>query len=209
VAARTSRILSWSAAAILGRLSYTTDCKCCEVLWDTLYMNHLSAAVAIEKVVWSGNISGLYSEGDPFESWPRHQLPYWVSLQENARIVLKLGHDCFLPNPFQFIIHRWPYHSKLYSVVTEDVAKQTVPNHAVAQPQIKEPILEHFPLYSILKLCLTNRALRHEGMWRSSCVASRPCRFTPEGRAPGTHWVDPRAGLDDVEKRKFLILPGL
>jgi hypothetical protein len=38
--------------------------------------------------------------------------------------------------------------------------------------------------------------------------ASRPGRF-----APGTHWiggwVDPRAGLDDVEKRKFLTLPGL
>jgi hypothetical protein len=38
--------------------------------------------------------------------------------------------------------------------------------------------------------------------------ASRPGRFTP-----GTHsiggWVDPRAGLDDVEKRKFLILLGL
>jgi hypothetical protein len=32
-------------------------------------------------------------------------------------------------------------------------------------------------------------------------------------RAPGTHWigdwVDPRAGLDDVEKGKFLTLPGL
>jgi hypothetical protein len=31
--------------------------------------------------------------------------------------------------------------------------------------------------------------------------------------APGTHriggWVDPRAGLDDLEKRKFLTLPGL
>jgi hypothetical protein len=30
---------------------------------------------------------------------------------------------------------------------------------------------------------------------------------------PGTHWigglVGPRAGLDDVEKRKFLTLPGL
>jgi hypothetical protein len=43
--------------------------------------------------------------------------------------------------------------------------------------------------------------------------ASRPCRFTPGERAPGTHWiggwVDTRAGLDDVEKRKFLILPGL
>jgi hypothetical protein len=30
---------------------------------------------------------------------------------------------------------------------------------------------------------------------------------------PGTHWiggwVGPRAGLDDMEKRKFLTLPGL
>jgi hypothetical protein len=36
---------------------------------------------------------------------------------------------------------------------------------------------------------------------------SRPGRFTPRERAPGTHWiggwVDPRAGLDKVEKRKF------
>jgi hypothetical protein len=44
--------------------------------------------------------------------------------------------------------------------------------------------------------------------------ASRPCRFTPGERAPGTHWigggwVDLRAGLDDVEKRKFLTLPRL
>jgi hypothetical protein len=39
---------------------------------------------------------------------------------------------------------------------------------------------------------------------------SRPCRFTPWERAPGTHWiggwVGPRAGLDDMEKRKFLTL---
>jgi hypothetical protein len=38
--------------------------------------------------------------------------------------------------------------------------------------------------------------------------ASRPGRFTA-----GTHWivgrVNPRAGLDDLEKRKFLTLPGL
>jgi hypothetical protein len=43
--------------------------------------------------------------------------------------------------------------------------------------------------------------------------ASRPNRFTPGERALGTHWIDgwvgPRAGLDDVEKRKFLALPGL
>jgi hypothetical protein len=43
--------------------------------------------------------------------------------------------------------------------------------------------------------------------------ASRPGRFTLGEGAPGTHWigdwVGPRAGLDDVEKRKFLSFPGL
>jgi hypothetical protein len=42
------------------------------------------------------------------------------------------------------------------------------------------------------------------GEWSDSL----PGRFTP-----GTHWirslVDPRGGLDDVEKREFLTLPGL
>jgi hypothetical protein len=42
---------------------------------------------------------------------------------------------------------------------------------------------------------------------------SRPCRFTTEGRAPGAQWigdwVDPRAGLDNIAKRKFLALPRL
>jgi hypothetical protein len=41
--------------------------------------------------------------------------------------------------------------------------------------------------------------------------ASRPGLFTPGERDPGSHWtgdwVDPRAGLNDVEKRKFLTLP--
>jgi hypothetical protein len=43
--------------------------------------------------------------------------------------------------------------------------------------------------------------------------ASRPCRFTPGERDPGTHWiggwVGPKAGLDDVERRKISPLPGL
>jgi hypothetical protein len=43
--------------------------------------------------------------------------------------------------------------------------------------------------------------------------ASRSGRFTPGERTPGTHWiggwVGPRAGLDTVEKRKLLTLPGL
>jgi hypothetical protein len=39
--------------------------------------------------------------------------------------------------------------------------------------------------------------------------ASRPSRFTPRERAPGTHWigcwVGPRAVLDSVVKRKIPI----
>jgi hypothetical protein len=35
----------------------------------------------------------------------------------------------------------------------------------------------------------------------------------PPGKSPGTHficgWVDPGAGLDDMEKCKFFTLPGL
>jgi hypothetical protein len=47
------------------------------------------------------------------------------------------------------------------------------------------------------------------GEWSTS----RPGRFAPGERAPGTHWiggwVDPRGGLDDLKKRKFFTLPGL
>jgi hypothetical protein len=42
---------------------------------------------------------------------------------------------------------------------------------------------------------------------------SRPGRYTPRESAHSTHWiggsVDPRAGLDDLEKRKLLTLPRL
>jgi hypothetical protein len=44
-------------------------------------------------------------------------------------------------------------------------------------------------------------------------LASRPGRLSPMERAPDTHWigdwVDTRAGLEGVEKRTFLTLPGL
>jgi hypothetical protein len=40
-----------------------------------------------------------------------------------------------------------------------------------------------------------------------------PTALPPGREPPGTHWigrwVDPRAGLDNVEKKKFLPLPGL
>jgi hypothetical protein len=44
-------------------------------------------------------------------------------------------------------------------------------------------------------------------------VSFTPRPLYPRERAPGTHWiggwVNPRVGLDDVEKRNFLTLPGL
>jgi hypothetical protein len=47
------------------------------------------------------------------------------------------------------------------------------------------------------------------GEWSASSYG----RFTPGEKAPGTHWiggwVDSKAGLDDVEKRKIFPLPGL
>jgi hypothetical protein len=43
--------------------------------------------------------------------------------------------------------------------------------------------------------------------------ASRPGRFTPIERATSTHciggYLGPRTGMDDVERRKILPLPGL
>jgi hypothetical protein len=73
---------------------------------------------------------------------------------------------------------------------------------------------------------MLNWALRHEnilGKWRyisthsltsaldgGEWSASRPGRFTPKERTPGTHWkggwVGPRAVLDAVVKRKILSL---
>jgi hypothetical protein len=48
--------------------------------------------------------------------------------------------------------------------------------------------------------------------WAIVGGASRPCRFTLGERTPGTQWiggwVGPRAGMDDVENRKILILTG-
>jgi hypothetical protein len=67
-----------------------------------------------------------------------------------------------------------------------------------------------------LSLCFFNRAPRHTGVlgeWTYGSTYSLtsaldgPGRFTPRERAPGTHWiggwVDPRAVLDAVVKRKF------
>jgi hypothetical protein len=73
---------------------------------------------------------------------------------------------------------------------------------------ITSHIVRRFHSFAISTLATISSALVG-GEWS----ASRPGRFTLGERAPGTHcigsWVGPRDGLDDVEKRKFLTLPGL
>jgi hypothetical protein len=66
-----------------------------------------------------------------------------------------------------------------------------------------------------LSLCLTT-PLSSIGEWMYSwrwVVRFTPRPIYPQGKSPGIHWiggwVGPVTGLDDVEKRKFLILPGL
>jgi hypothetical protein len=58
-----------------------------------------------------------------------------------------------------------------------------------------------------IHIFLTSALVR--GEWSTS----HPGRFAPGERAPGTNWtggwVDLRAGMDDLEKRKFLTLTGL
>jgi hypothetical protein len=62
-------------------------------------------------------------------------------------------------------------------------------------------------IYIYIHIFFTSSLVR--GEWS----ASRPGGFTLGERANGTHWiggwVDFRAGLDDMEKRKFWVLPGL
>jgi hypothetical protein len=80
----------------------------------------------------------------------------------------------------------------------------------------------------LFSLCLTNWALRHEGVWGSGCINPRflylgtswiwvvsftPRPLYPRGNSPPpTHWkgdwVGPRTGMDNVEMRKFSTLPG-
>jgi hypothetical protein len=69
-----------------------------------------------------------------------------------------------------------------------------------------------------LCLCLTNQALRHEGIWWSGCIDPHFLDLGTSWRwvasfTPGTQWIRGRvdlwAGLNDVETRKPSPLPGL
>jgi hypothetical protein len=95
-----------------------------------------------------------------------------------------------------------------------------IPRTVILQPHVEYSVLQHTADYSgraawwpcgevdvSIHIFLTSTLVGYEwSALRSGC-------FTTGERAPGTHriggWMDPRAGLDDVEKRKFLALPGL
>lgn len=58
--------------------------------------------------------------GAHLKPWPGHQLSWGFSelssVPWDARIVLKLDHDCSVPHSFPFIIHLSPYQSTLHSL---------------------------------------------------------------------------------------------
>jgi hypothetical protein len=91
-----------------------------------------------------------------------------------------------------------------------------------------QPTCDYNKVKVKLFLCLTNQALHHESVWGSGCidphflylstswrwaVSFTPLPPYPRGKSPSTNWtgewVGSRAGLDVVEQRKFLNLPGL
>jgi hypothetical protein len=92
---------------------------------------------------------------------------------------------------------------------------------------IQAPIFRMvFYISTKLSLCLTNSALCHEDVWGAVCIDPRildidiswswVSSFTPRPLYPrekGIHWiggwVNLRTGMDKVERRKILPLPGL
>jgi hypothetical protein len=78
---------------------------------------------------WVVNTPASYSGGPGFNSWP-----WWLAIlidvfrgfpqSLQANITLKLGHDCFLPISFQFIIiHFSPYHRRYIVYLLKNVVK--------------------------------------------------------------------------------------
>jgi hypothetical protein len=114
----------------------------------------------------------------------------------NEFLMMKRSADSKYTNP---ILNNLLSISKFYAVLIAYILKVTVK----------------------LFLCLTNYALRHEGVWGSGRMNPHfldlgtswrwVVSFTPRPLYPHWigYWVNPRAGLDDLEKITFFILLGL
>jgi hypothetical protein len=81
-------------------------------------------------------------------------------------------------------------------------------------------ILHHKVTIIKLFLCLINQTPQYEGVWKRESIApsfsfsvldgdESSCRFIPGQTAPGTErtggWVDPRDGMEAMEKKKSLL----
>jgi hypothetical protein len=71
-------------------------------------------SIRVHGAVWcSDDVLHSYLEGVRFESLPEQEVMviedfrgFPRSLKANVGIILRLNHDHFFPNPFQFIIHQ-------------------------------------------------------------------------------------------------------
>jgi hypothetical protein len=87
------------------------------------YLNISTEWVAVAITVLDLYLRGAYSESLPGLINPTevfHRFPQ--SLQTNARIIPPSGHNNFLPNPVQFIIHLPSYHSMPLASYNQDAA---------------------------------------------------------------------------------------
>jgi hypothetical protein len=129
------------------------NCIAFLAMWHMVpsYWNHMSSnTVFFCQTSWPGGdtpdfclrarspavLTGLYDF-----SW---------SLWGSARILPHLGHNCFLPNSFQFFIHQLTYHLQLHSINTESVKKRK--KNCVLSLKLKkdkkfwEELIAYFPL---------------------------------------------------------------
>jgi hypothetical protein len=112
-------------------------------------------------------------------------------------------------------IHLHAYWTAEYQILKYEENKEIWQKHAHKQKKRQGNLYQLSKKGKVVPWCMREWMHRSTFFLTSALVggewsASRPGRFTPWERAPGTHrigsWMGPRVALDDMEKRKFLIL---
>jgi hypothetical protein len=121
-----SKIASWSKHKAEGdrHKKYTERCSYISSKSNMFDSNNMEMTEHRGREV---NSPASHSEGPELKSRPGDRLSRLrVSSVPPGKFwdrALKLGHEHFLPNPFQFIIHLSPYHSTLYSKLLKSFIK--------------------------------------------------------------------------------------
>jgi hypothetical protein len=68
-------------------------------------------------------------------------------------------------------------------------------------------LIKHYAMDAYGIVGVQNHVFLTSALASGEWSASSPGRFNPRGNSH--RYADPRSGLEDVEKRKFLALPGL